>query len=237
MGLLERGQLPGRHRRAPAHPPDPNVAKATGRKRVIRDLRETVQYVRQAPGILTCLAVVAGLSFADSPLFQFVVVFSDEVFKVDTWVGVPSVALGMGPSWPRRSWRLGRGGAPPEARRRGDGVERDLVDALRLSPNAWFGFSSSWAPARGTSPSPPASTPPSNCRWRRPNGGRLGLLPPRRDPRSPHRCPVSGVPGQRHRSAGAFTFAGAAFLSLLALLRSRGSLRHLDAESALVPAS
>ena len=35
----------------------------------------------------------------------------------------------------------------------------------------------------------------------------------------------------------AFTFAGAAFLSLLALLRSRGSLRHLDAESALVPAS
>ena len=53
--------------------------------------------MRQAPGILTCLAVVAGLSFADSPLFQFVVVFSDEVFKVDTWVfGVLSVALGIG---------------------------------------------------------------------------------------------------------------------------------------------
>jgi hypothetical protein len=35
----------------------------------------------------------------------------------------------------------------------------------------------------------------------------------------------------------AFTIAGVAFLGLLVLLRAKGTLRHLDAETAGVPAS
>jgi predicted MFS family arabinose efflux permease len=64
---------------------------------ILADFRETIRYVRASPGISACVAVVLGLGFFESPVFQLVVVFAEEVFVVDEWVfGVLSAALGIG---------------------------------------------------------------------------------------------------------------------------------------------
>ena len=48
---------------------------------------------------------------------------------------------------------------------------------------------------------------------------------------------VQGVMVNAVGARAAFTMAGTAFLTLLVVLRAKGTLRHLDAESAMVPAS
>ena len=118
------------------------VEKVTGKMQVMRDFKETIGYVRRAPGIRTCLIVVAGLSFADSPLFQFVVVFAEEVFRVDTWVfGVLSAALGIGAIL-ATPFVAGRGGSIPRRRLVGGAMALNGASLVlfALSPNAWFGF-------------------------------------------------------------------------------------------------
>jgi predicted MFS family arabinose efflux permease len=73
------------------------VEKAVGRMHIAADFRETIRYVRASAGIAACVIVVAGLGFFESPVFQLVVVFAEDVFAVDEWVfGVLSAALGIG---------------------------------------------------------------------------------------------------------------------------------------------
>jgi MFS family permease len=73
------------------------VEKAVGRMHIVADFRETIRYVRASAGIAACVIVVAALGFFESPVFQLVVVFAEDVFVVDEWVfGVLSAALGIG---------------------------------------------------------------------------------------------------------------------------------------------
>jgi MFS family permease len=203
------------------------VEKATGRMRVVRDLRETVQYVRRAPGILTCLAVVAGLSFADSPLFQFVVVFSDEVFKVDTWAipATPFVA-GWGGAVPRRKLVAGA-----------MALNGTSLMLFALSPNAWFGFFFLMGAGAGYLAIASSLNTTIQLQVEETKRGKvlsfylLGVTLV-----APLGALFQGFLVNAIGPRAAFTFAGAAFLGLLVLLRSKGSLRHLDRESALVPA-
>lgn len=75
----------------------PPVEKAQGRMRVLADLGETIRYVRAAPGIRTCVMVVAALGFFGSPVFSLVVVFAEDVFGVGEGAfGLLSAALGIG---------------------------------------------------------------------------------------------------------------------------------------------
>lgn len=71
--------------------------KQTGPLRVLGELGETVRYVRAAPGIRTCLEVVAALGFFGSPVFSLVVIFADDVYRVGAGAfGLLSAALGIG---------------------------------------------------------------------------------------------------------------------------------------------
>jgi MFS family permease len=73
------------------------AGKATGRVRVLADLRETIRYVRGSPGIRVCVAVVLALGFLGSPVFQLLVVFAEEVYEVGAGAyGVLSASLGVG---------------------------------------------------------------------------------------------------------------------------------------------
>ena len=143
------------------------VAKAVGRMHIVADFRETIRYVRASAGIRTCVIVVAALGFFESPVFQLVVVFAEDVFIVDTWVfGVFSAALGIGAIL-GTPFVAGWGG---EFRR-----ETLVVGAILLTggsmtlfalaaecPTSASSACSAWG--RATWRSPPASTPPSSCR-------------------------------------------------------------------------
>jgi len=68
-----------------------------GRMHVLADLARTMRYVRHAPGIRTCVLVVLALGAFGSPVFQLVVVFSEDVFHVGEGAfGLLSAALGIG---------------------------------------------------------------------------------------------------------------------------------------------
>lgn len=216
------------------------VEKAVGKLRVIKDFKQTVRYVRRAPGIRTCLIVVAGLSFADSPLFQFVVVFAEEVFRVDTWVfGVLSAALGIGAIL-ATPFVAGRGSTVP--RRRLVAAAMALNGAslvlFALSPNAWFGFFFLMGAGAGYLAIASSLNTTIQLQVEETMRGKvlafyvLGVTLV-----APIGALVQGVMVNAVGARAAFTMAGTAFLTLLVVLRAKGTLRHLDAESAMVPAS
>ena len=216
-----------------------SVEKATGRMRVLRDLRETAHYVRRAPGILTCLVVVAGLSFADSPLFQFVVVFTDEVFKVDTWVfGVMSAALGIGAIL-ATPFIAGWGGAMPRRKLVAGAMALNGISLMlfALSPNAWFGFFFLMGSGAGYLAIASSLNTTIQLQVDETKRGKvlafylLGVTLV-----APIGALVQGFLVNAIGPRAAFTLAGAAFLGLLAILRAKGSLRHLDAESVVAAA-
>lgn len=212
------------------------VEKAPGRMRVIRDLKETARYVRRAPGILTCLVVVAGLSFADSPLFQFVVVFADEVFVVDTWVfGVLSAALGIGAIL-AAPFVAGWGGTVARSKLVVGAMALNGISLVlfALSPNALVGFFFLMGSGAGYLTIASSLNTTIQLQVEETKRGKvlsfylLGVTLV-----APIGALVQGFLVNAIGPRAAFTIAGAAFLGLLAVLRAKGSLRHLDAESAM----
>ncbi len=215
------------------------VEKATGRMRVLRDLRETAQYVRRTPGILACLVVVAGLSFADSPLFQFVVVFADEVFEVDTWVfGVLSAALGIGAIL-ATPFVAGWGGSVPRRTLVAGAMALNGASLMlfALSPNAWFGFLFLMGAGAGYLTIASSLNTTIQLQVDETKRGKvlafyvLGVTLV-----APTGALIQGLLVNAIGPRAAFTIAGAAFLALLVVLRAKGTLRHLDAEPAAAPA-
>lgn len=207
------------------------IEKATGRMQVLGDLKETFAYVRRAPGIRTCIFVVAGLSLADSPLFQFVVVFADEVFRVDTWVfGVLSAALGIGAIL-ATPFVAGWGGSIARSRLVAGAM---LLNGLSLvlfalSPNAWVGFF--FLMGAGGGYLAIASSLNTTIQLQvdeRMRGKVLAFYLLGVTLVAPIGALVQGFLVDAIGPRAAFTAAGGAFLGLLVLLRTRGSLRHLD---------
>lgn len=73
------------------------LAEHAERPSVLGETRETIAYIRQMPGILMCVVVVAAIGFLGSPVFPLLAVFADEVFEVsDALYGLLGAALGLG---------------------------------------------------------------------------------------------------------------------------------------------
>lgn len=211
------------------------VAKVGGRMRVLADLKDTVQYVRRSPGIRICLVVVAGLSFADSPLFQFIVVFAEEVFHVDTWVfGVLSAALGIGAIL-ATPFVAGRGASLP--RRRLVAVAMALngtsIVLFALSPNAIFGFVFLLGAGAGYLAIAASLNTTIQLQVDETMRGKvlafyiLGVTLV-----APLASLLQGVLVDVLGPQVAFTLAGGVFLGVLVVLHLRGSLAALDVEAA-----
>jgi MFS family permease len=211
------------------------VEKATGRMQVLGDLKETAAYVRSSPGIATCVVVVAGLGFADSPLFQFVVVFAEEVFHVgERMFGVLSAALGLGAI-------LGT----PFVAGWGASLRRQQLVTIAmalngtslvlfaLSPNEWFGFVALLGAGAGYLAI--ASSLNTTIQLQvdeRKRGKVLAFYVLGITLTAPIGSLVQGLLVNAIGPRAAFALAGVAFLMLLVVLRAKGSLRHLDAEVA-----
>jgi MFS family permease len=212
------------------------VEKVTGKMRVVGDLRETVAYVRRMPGIRTCLYVVAGLSFADSPLFQFVVVFADEVFRVDTWVfGVLSAALGIGAIL-GTPFVAGWGGTIPRSRLVAAAMVLNGTSLVlfALSPSAWVGFF--FLMGAGAGYLAIASSLNTTIQLQvdeRRRGKVLSFYVLGVTLVAPFAALVQGFLVNAIGPRAAFTIAGAAFVGLFLLLRAKDALHHLDDEPAL----
>jgi len=211
------------------------VEKVGGKMHVLGDLKETVRYVRRAPGIRTCLVVVAGLSFADSPLFQFIVVFADQVFHVDTWVfGVLSAALGIGAIL-ATPFVAGRGAGLPRRRlvAAAMALNGSSIVLFALSPNAWFGFVFLLGAGAGYLTIAASLNTTIQLQVDETMRGKvlafyiLGVTLV-----APLAALLQGVLVDVLGPRVAFTFAGVVFLGVLVLLRQRGSLAALDGERA-----
>lgn len=211
------------------------VQKVAGKMRVFGDLKETVRYVRRAPGIRVCLVVVAGLSFADSPLFQFIVVFAEDVFQVDTWVfGVLSAALGIG-AIVATPFVAGRGAALPRRKvvTAAMALNGSSVVLFALSPNAWFGFFCLMGAGAGYLAIAASLNTTIQLQVDETMRGKvlsfyvLGVTLV-----APLAALFQGLVVDALGPRVGFTLAGGAFLAVLVVLRSRGSLAALDAEAA-----
>lgn len=70
---------------------------AAGRPRPISEMRDAMRYVRNVPGIVTCLIVVFSLGLLGGPLFNLLVVFATDVYRIgDGAYGVLAGCLGAG---------------------------------------------------------------------------------------------------------------------------------------------
>ena len=70
---------------------------APGRPRPIAEMRDAMRYVRNVPGIITCLIVVFSLGMLGGPLFNLLVVFATDVYRIgDGAYGVLAGCLGAG---------------------------------------------------------------------------------------------------------------------------------------------
>ena len=68
-----------------------------GKPRPIAEMRDAIRYVRTVPGIVTCLIVVFSLGLLGGPLFNLLVVFADDVYKVGNGAyGLLAGCLGAG---------------------------------------------------------------------------------------------------------------------------------------------
>lgn len=80
---------------ATIHPAPVERAPRSGS--VLGDLRETAAYVRNMPGIATCIVVVIALGFFGNPVFPLLAVFAEQVFEVSGFrYGLLGAALGIG---------------------------------------------------------------------------------------------------------------------------------------------
>lgn len=71
--------------------------KAVGRSHPIAEMRQALRYVRTEAGIVVCLIVVFALGFLGGPLFNLLVVFADDVYKVgDGAYGLLAGCMGAG---------------------------------------------------------------------------------------------------------------------------------------------
>lgn len=97
------------------------VAKRTieaseGRPRPLREMREAMAYVRGVPGIVTCLIIVSALGALGGPLFNLLVVFSQDVYDVGKGAyGLLAACLGTGAILVA-PLVAGRGGGIPRSR-------------------------------------------------------------------------------------------------------------------------
>jgi MFS family permease len=211
------------------------VEKAEGRMRIVADFRETIRYVRASAGIRACVLVVIALGFFESPVFQLVVVFAEDVFLVDERVfGVLSAALGIGAI-------LGT----PFVAGWGSSFRRQTLVAsaiglcgaslilFALAPNAAVGFVGLLGVGAGYLAI--ASSLNTTIQLQvdeRMRGKVLAFYVLGITLSAPLGSLVQGVLaeviGPRTTVAG----AGAAFVGVLVLLRARGTLAHLDDETA-----
>lgn len=68
-----------------------------GRPRPIAEMRDAIRYVRGVPGIVTCLLIVSALGALGGPLFNLLVVFSQDVYDVGKGAyGLLAACLGTG---------------------------------------------------------------------------------------------------------------------------------------------
>jgi len=68
-----------------------------GKPRPIAEMREAMRYVRNVPGIVTCLIVVCSLGILGGPLFNLLVVFATDVYKIgDGAYGLLAGCMGAG---------------------------------------------------------------------------------------------------------------------------------------------
>lgn len=68
-----------------------------GKPRPIAEMRDAVRYVRNVPGIVTCLIVVFSLGLLGGPLFNLLVVFATDVYGIgDGAYGLLAGCLGIG---------------------------------------------------------------------------------------------------------------------------------------------
>ena len=72
-------------------------AVKVGKPRPIAEMRDAMRYVRTVPGIVTCLVVVFSLGLLGGPLFNLLVVFATDVYKIgDGAYGALAGCLGAG---------------------------------------------------------------------------------------------------------------------------------------------
>lgn len=211
------------------------VAKAVGKMRIVADFRETIRYVRAAPGIRTCVIVVAALGFFESPVFQLVVVFAEDVFVVDTWVfGVLSAALGIGAIL----------GTPFVAGWGGEFRRQTLVAGailltgtsmtmFALAPNAYIGFVGLLGVGAGyLAIASSLNTTIQIQVEERMRGKVLAFYVLGITLCAPIGSLVQGALAEVIGPRATVATAGVAFVGVLVLLRARGSLPHLDDEHA-----
>ncbi len=75
----------------------PAVAPTTERPRVLREFGGTVRYVRERPGLATCVVSVVLLGVLGSPVVSLTVVFAEDVFHVGRFAyGFLGACLGLG---------------------------------------------------------------------------------------------------------------------------------------------
>jgi MFS family permease len=71
--------------------------KVVGRSHPLTEMREALRYVRTEAGIVVCLLIVFALGFLGGPLFNLLVVFADDVYKVgDGAYGLLAACMGAG---------------------------------------------------------------------------------------------------------------------------------------------
>lgn len=73
------------------------AADTSERIGLLREFASTVRYVRAKRGIVACCLLIVSVGVLGSPIFALVVVFADDVFRVDgTLYGLLSACLGIG---------------------------------------------------------------------------------------------------------------------------------------------
>jgi MFS family permease len=73
------------------------AADTSERTGILREFASTVRYVRERRGIVACCVLIVAVGVLGSPIFSLVVVFADDVFKVNgALYGLLSACLGVG---------------------------------------------------------------------------------------------------------------------------------------------
>lgn len=92
------------------------ITAPAGRARPLREMREAIAYVRGVPGIVTCMVIVSALGALGGPLFNLLVVFSQNVYGVGKGAyGLLAACLGAG-AIIVAPLVAGRGGGIPRSR-------------------------------------------------------------------------------------------------------------------------
>ena len=90
------------------------AADTSERVGIVREFASTIRYVRAKRGIVACCLLIVSVGVLGSPIFALVVVFADDVFRVNgTLYGLLSACLGIGsvlgaPLLATRAHRVGR---------------------------------------------------------------------------------------------------------------------------------